>query len=378
MPVEITNARFNLLAGEAFFEHFGAAPRSVPERFWLPADYGAIFGQLRGGAGSTRYAMPWRSSQRNTFWKAYCEQTPATQISTDLAIRLMVPLRLVPGSVPIISVSGGAERVYCDVFGFPHGLVAALTIQTSAKPTLSIDQWRDRLRELRLEPVFAVTLPGTAPAVGVTAADMFETVLRWFRDEYFGPIAVASPSEAPFSIASVIQATGVDPETPLASLSGLQQSLNAVTAWPINWEAATLPPLDQAVLPASASLNPSAGDALYAARRGRVLWRPALFTYQSRATHRLHTLSCLSHNLLAASIQAESLRLFAIRFAALSPSEQAAIPPFLAPRAATLISRLWHGDQTYRSSSVKRQLGDPASLAQVNALLASQQLQPIG
>lgn len=377
MTEQITNARLNILSGEAFFEQFAAGPRPLPEQFWMAADYNNIFRKLRGGTGYPGYAIPWRDGQRSTFWKAYCAQTPVSQISTELAAQMMVPLRLMPSTRPVVRISTGSERLYYDVYGFPHGLVASLTIQTAAGTVLSVDQWRDRMRALHMTPSFTMQLPGEPPQLDLRAKDVLEALIRWHRERYFGAIAVASPSETPFSIVVVIQGSGVDPSVAIGSNLDLQKTLNAVTAWPVNWEAATIPPLADAVLPAS-SINASPGDALYAARRGRALWRPLLFTYPSSASHRLHSLSCLAHNLLAASIQAESLRLFAVRFAALSEAERAIVPPLLRQRAATLIGRLWRGEQTYRSASVKLLIGDRSSLAQVNQLLSAEQVEPIG
>lgn len=377
MTEQITNARLNILSGEAFFEQFEGVPRPLAQQFWLPGDYNSIFRNLRGGTGYPGYAMPWRDGQRSTFWKAYCAQTPVSQISTELAAQMMVPLRLVPSTRPVVRISTGNERLFYDVYGFPHGLVASLTVQTAAGTMLSVDEWRDRMRALGMGPNFALELPGGAPQLDLRAKDVLEALIRWHRDRYFGTIAISSPSDIPFSIAVVIQGSGVDPDVAIGARPDLQKTLNAVTAWPVNWQSAAPPPLGDAVLPAS-SINASPGDALYAARRGRVLWRPALFTYPSSASHRLHSLSCLAHNLLAASIQAESLRLFAIRFAALTESERAIVPPLLRQRAATLIGRLWRGEQTYRSASVKLLIGDRSSLAQVNQLLSGEQVQPIG
>lgn len=375
MPAQITYARLNIVSGEAFFEQFGTAAPTVPDAFWLPGGYGDIFRKLRGGPGYPGFAMPWRDGQRSTFWKAYCEQTPVNQISTELAARTMVPLRLVAADRPGVRITDGAERLFYDVNAFPHGLVVSLTIQTSA--VLSLDEWRDRMRALQLEPCFALKLHGVAGEAGLRARDLLEQLVAWHRDRYFGPIAVTSQSEMSLAIATVIQGSGVDPSVSLASSPDLQKMLNAIAALPVNWPAATLPSLDDAILPAS-SINASPGDALYAARRGRILWRPALFTYPANASHRLHSLSCLAHNILAASVQAESLRLFAIRYAALSDAERDMIPPIVRNRAAILIGRMWRGDQTYRSASVKRQIKDSGSLAQVNALLTAEQVPPIG
>lgn len=377
MPETITNARLNILWGEAFFEHLSGPSRALPDQPWLGADYRRIFGQLRGGAGNARFALPWRDGQRSSFWKAYCEQTPVSQISSEQAFRLLVPLRLTAAGRPTVKVTVGGERLFYDVYGFPHGLVATLTIQTVGGAQMSVEQWRDRMRELRMGPCLSLDLPGEPPRAGLRAQDVLEALVSWHREQYFGSIAAVAQSDRPFSIATVIQGSGVDPATPLANQPDLQRSLHAVAAWPVAWAAAALPPLSEASLETS-SLNSSAGDALYAAGRGRVLWRPLLFTYPTNANHRLHSLSCLAHNLLAASVQAESLRLFAIRFAAVTPAERGAIPPVLRQLAALRLSCLWRGDQTYRSASVKRQLGDANSLAHLNMFLTAEGVPPIG
>lgn len=377
MTEQITYARLNIISGEAFFEQFAPGFHPAANAFWHQAEYGEILRKLGGGAGFPGFEMPWRDGQRSTFWKSYCEQTPIGQISAEQAARMMIPLRLVATVRPTVRIGNGGERLFYDINAFPYGLVASLTIQTGSGTILSLDQWRDRMRELQTGPCYSLEVPGAAAEHDLRAPELLDRLVGWHRQTYYGPITAATASERPFSIATVIQGTGVDTTVPLASRPDLQKILNAVAALPVNWQAAALPPLDNAVLSTSGQ-NASPADALYATRRGRVLWRPALFTYTTSASARLHSLSCLAHNLLSASIQAESLRLFAIRYAALPPAERDVIPPLQRLRAATLIGRLWRGDQTYRSASVRRLLEDSGSLAQVNLLLATEQVAAIG
>jgi hypothetical protein len=149
--------------------------------------------------------------------------------------------------------------------------------------------------------------------------------------------------------------------------------LYAVTAWPLDWQQAVLPNLKSPdiLLPVCAH-NVSAGDAFYAAQRGRILWRPSLFGYQRTPGEAPpHTLSCLAHNVLAGAVQSESLRLFALGLAGSVTSAQALDDEEI-NRAARLIDAMLRGVQTYRSSSLRALLQDPGSRAQVNALLTGQ------
>lgn len=375
VPELITNSRLTLIMGQAFLEHLGDWQRPLPDHPWLAADYTRTFGQLRGAAGHPRYAFPWRDSQRSGFWRAYCGASSLGQVSAERAWELLVPLRFLPAPRPTVGVEGGA-RIFYDIYGYPFGLVASMTVQPPPGAPVSVDGWRDRMRALRMGGGFRLTLPGGAETAGLRAGELLSALLDWYRGEFFGPIATFTASPNEFSVTAVIQGEGVDPLVDLSRRIDLQQTLNAVTAWPLNWQAAELPKLAQARLPASSD-NLSPGDALYATRRGRALWRPALFTYRAPPGARLHTLSCLTHNLIAGSVQAEALRLLAIDYATLDAGRKAQVPVRLRSAAATQIDRLWRGRETYRSSSIKRLLGDPISLAQVNSLLTEMELVPL-
>ena len=376
-PAAIANSRLTLIRGEAFFEHLADAGRPLTEMPWLGADFSRVFGRLRGAGGHPRYAFAWRPSQSSSFWRAYCGSRPLQQLSAEAAFGLLVPFRLVPAQRPSVRIEGGAARASYDVYGHAFGLVVALTLQQPMGRPMPLDGWRDWLRGLRSGRDFALTLPGASEVTGMREREVLERLTDWHRDEFFGPIGATMPSSEPFSFVTVIQGDGVDPTVPFKARMDLRRTLEAVTTWPVNWAATSLPDVAKAVLPVGGD-NPSAGDALYASRRGRTLWRPALFGYRAPAAGaRIHTLGCLSHNLVAGSVQAEALRLFALGWAALDGAARARVPVRLRASAATQIDRLWRGRETYRSSSIERLLRDPTSLAEVNALLVEMGQEPI-
>jgi len=369
MVIALANTRLILISGQAFLGHLGTYPAGRGALLWQIGDYGRTFNGLRGGQGDDFFAFAWRKTQRSEFWRAYCNGQPLDQVSARAGWDLMVPLRLVDKTQPKVSLrDGGTERIFYDVYGYPHGLVTAITLQSPSGKSMSLDDWCDRTRTLRSAPVFGLEVGGKNLRDGLCLDEVLTLLNDWHRAAYYRAIDDFIPSYEPFSIVAVIQGSGVDPEVPVSTQPDLQKTLNAVTAWPKNWQGAVPPEIEKAILTVGQA-NRAPGDALYADKRGRTLWRPGLFTYERRPDERLHTLSCLAHNLVAGAVQAESLRLLAIAFAALPPNVQATIPIDFLAKAAGLIAKLWAGDATYRSSSIRHQFEDTTGKSQINALL---------
>lgn len=367
MTTTLRNSRLTLIAGQSFFvQHWRAAvgPRSAP---WRWHEYSWTFNQIRSGQIDPDFDFPWRSSQRSAYWSTYLSGQKLGTVRAESAWQAMVPLRITGQERPQIGTDNPAERVLLDVYAYPHGLVAALTVQSPQGLSEGLDAWRDRTRRLRLDRPFTLALPGTAPRAGLKADEALEASLDWFRERYFGAVDEVFTEGEPFTIGAAIQGQGVNPTAPVSP--SLHRTLHAVTAWPVNWKTASLPDLKTHCLPVRSS-KAEPGDALYAVGRGRTLWRPGLFTKISTGkADRIHTLSCLAHNMVASSVQAESLRLFAKGFQS-SPTARAQLSPEFASTAARLLHNARMGESTYRSSSIARLIEDPNSKAEVNALLA--------
>jgi hypothetical protein len=376
MPITISNSRLSLVAGQCFFEQdwrTGLGPDRTP---WDFAYYKYTFNQIRGGGVVPNFAFPWRPSQRSTFWSAYLNWRPLGGVGAASAWRALVPFRLTAPSQPKVATDNAGERVFYDVYGYPHGIVAALTIQSPRKDIETLDVWRDRTRRLRLDRPFSVTAAGVPMQAGLNAATALDVILDWHRDAYYGPIIERYGSSDPISIGAVIQGDGVNASAPIDK--DIHRALYAVTSWPMDWRSAALPTLAERCLLVS-DANKATGDALYATGRNRTLWRPGLFGLKTSggAANRPHTLSCLAHNLLAGAVQAESLRLFAQGFEA-SATAQKKFNISVVDAVADLLDRMRRGENTYRSSSIRGFIEDPNSKAAVNALLARYKLAQIG
>ncbi|KQT33681.1 hypothetical protein ASG29_06625 [Sphingomonas sp. Leaf412] len=363
----ITDARITFIAGDCFDghldRHYGHDVPFTDE--WM---YGYVYNLVRGSSAPLRYAMPWRDSQKSGFWRHYLGDSPGN-VPAERAWRAFVPLRLMGDPEPIGTDLG--ERVVIDAFGYRFGLVVAITVHVAKRAALTLDQWVERLRTLRLGSSF-VNAGTTA-----TLPDVVTHLLDHYRACHFPGVASGTRSAEPISINTVMQAAGGDPAGPVPE--PLQRQLHAVTAWPQDWQNAILPPLGQppAFLPMR-SLNGVAGDALYAATRGRTIWRPGLFARHrpQDGPQRRHTLSCLAHNLVAGAVQTEMLRLLAMRYANVDGMKRM-LDTATARGVGRKLDQLRQGAGTYRSSSVKLHVEDPSSRSEVNQLLQLAKAQPI-
>jgi hypothetical protein len=365
MPITLTNTRLSLIWAEAFIGHTFARPRAGKPALWIRERYCAQFRKLRVQTPDDWLGFPWREAKGNSFWREYFGGQAADSIAAETAWDYVAPLRLLPDPAPIIRTDDPAERVHCDLFGFSMGMAGTLTIQSSREPR-SLDQWRDRLLQLRRDNCYSVDIGGVV-TTGLDARSTARLLGDHARPIFYGNVggSVGGTGDL-LSIATVIQGDGVNASV-LPSRE-IQSALNVVTTWPANIAAAKVPPLEEARLRLSRRVQ-AAGDVHYASRRGRAIWRPSLFgpAGAKLGNRPSHTVSCLHHNTVAASLQAEMFRKFAKCAATLGLGE---LSFSVAENIAQMIHALRNAEGTYRSSSVQAQLEDPNSRAEVNALLS--------
>lgn len=357
--VTINDARITFVYGECFIGHLGQHSDENDEVLWDEWAFDWAFGQIRGGS-IAGYAFPWRDSQKSAFWRHYLGDAPGS-VSAAEAWAKFVPLRLL-FDLPDLSTTK-AERLIIDVFGFPFGIVTALTVHVAKSASMPLQDWMARLRALRDGTEF---LEGTRP---ITLNQVFALLLDETRDLFYLEAEAGTRSAEPLSINIVMQAEGGEPSVPIED--ALQRDLHAVTAWPANAANVVLPARDTATCLPVRDKNAVPGDVHYAAGRGLTIWRPGLFARRTRADgpRRRHTLSCLSHNLVAGCVQAEMLRLFAVRLASVE-SMASRMDVATVRRLARLLDGLRRGSNTFRSSGIRHVLEDPSSKIAVNELLA--------
>lgn len=355
--ISISDARITFIMGECFTAHLADDTFDFPV-LWDEWMYAYLYNQLRGGAHGP-YALPWRDSQKSAFWRHYLGDSPGS-VPPEQAWEKFVPLRLIFDASDIGTDLG--ERVLIDAFGFPFGVVVAITVHVAKGVTMTMDDWIARLRTLRLGTAFA---EGARP---LSLDSVSAALLDRVRNTYYLGVQPGTRSAEPLSINTVLQAAGGEPAKPISR--DLQRQLHAVTAWPADWGNVPLPAAGPPAFMPMRSRNKVAGDVHYSVGRGRTIWRPGLFARHTAqdGPQRRHTLSCLAHNLVAGGVQAEMLRLFAVRLAAVEKTRRD-IDKATVRRLSRIADQLRRGENTFRSTSVRQQLEDPSSRAAVNALL---------
>lgn len=356
--ITINDARITFVYGECFTGNLGRVGSEDEELLWDELLYEWGYNQIRGDM-LQGYAFPWRDSQKSAFWRHYLGDSPGS-VPADDAWKRFVPLRLLFDTSDILT--NAAERVQIDVFGFPFGIVAALTVHVAKGASMPMADWISRLRTLRFRPEFR---EGSHPR---TLEEVLGLLLDRARSLFYLGAPAGTRSDEPISVNTVLQAEGGAPRDSVSQ--ELQRELHSVTAWPADWENAVLPPAEAPAFLPIRSKNQVPGDVHYAVGRGRTVWRPGLFARHtpSDGPKRRHTLSCLTHNLVAGSVQAEMLRLFAVRLASVG-GMRGQIDTGTIRRLARIIDCLRRGENTFRSTSIQQQLEDKSSKAAVNEAL---------
>src|SRR5208282_6502526 len=122
MPIILRNSRLSLVAGQCFFEQAWRAERGPDPVPWRYSYYVRTFNQIRGGLVVPDFAFPWRPSQRSAFWSLYLGGQPLAGVSARSAWDAMTPFRLTNLDQPKVGTDNTSERVFYDVYGYPHGV----------------------------------------------------------------------------------------------------------------------------------------------------------------------------------------------------------------------------------------------------------------
>jgi len=352
--------------------------RTVPERwryqpladYTFLADetaYRAAFRNVEREKGKpTGFAVPWLAKER--FWARYTAR-PAPRSRADLAWRWSLPL-YVHAPLRLARPGDGAARgpaagwrgyAYTGRYLYPHGVT--LVMHFRGRGDLSLQELATTVRNLR-HARFEVN--GRQLVLDQIAAQELDAcgVLAWGRE-----CTLRGAGAEPFSVFTVIRASGADWARPAEDGGGLHQFLDQVSGW---YDRHRDPDCLEAARVSSARRD---GHILYGHRRSRCVWFPEHF---ETADVRF-SLSHYHRNLTFCSLQTESLGQYVATAAAdLDEPGYLSIPQKdYARHVVRSLERLLRGrpEETYRSRSPQRQLeanGVLADLERVKAYLATQ------
>jgi hypothetical protein len=339
--------------------------------------YRATYNQLQGGAAVPDLARPWRSGQKSNFWLYYLGSKDTGALSAETAWASAIPFRLLDMPAALFT-DDAKDRVYYECFGYPHGLVLTVTIQSRRIPRLLPDFCK-RARSLGMEYVFTLAWNAGERETALSLKSVTEKLLSWYRFRYYDEIKNFRTTPRPVTIVTVVQGDDAERDKPLDANPDLQRILYGVTAWPELWETTQLPPLvvGTTLLP-TRSKDAVPANCVYAAERGRAIWLPSLFTLKTppnsaALAKKPHQLSCFHHNMVASTVQVESLGGFAGSYADTDADQRVGVPKDMVERACLLLAALYAGDrgQSYRSWSARALVAQPAFRKSIDALFES-------
>lgn len=343
-----------------------------------------VFEAARDGrAEQPKLEAPWLSERKQQFWMRYLVQGKLREVSGSQAWEYLVPLRTDLGIQIVANWFDGST--FIDAFYHPFGVAAAISFRW--QPKLSLKDFLPKAYDFAKYGKFSVA---GDPAQSLSLEQVADKVLTTLRKNALGDGSQGGfRTQQPLSLITIVEAQGVNPDADVRKETSILHALEVLTNWPADYEYLKLPDPDEVCLPAKSGAP--AGSALYAKRRGRAVWLPALFRTQKNAptlvavdqSRRSSKLGCYHRNLFFASLQTESLGLLTSYTAQLlsagkHKTDLTAHHRNVAHNAAKCLTKLYLGDKgkTWRSASVQRQIQDNYK-ADLQAVLAEFSEPPI-
>jgi hypothetical protein len=374
-PVVVQSLRLSLIWGELLPDFLQSNVPLASPFGALPRDFlfEKTFETARDGASTDpKFEVPWIRERKQKFWMRYLVQGKLSQVKGSQAWNYLVPLRLDTGLR--IKANGFKGDVFIDAFYYPFGTAIAISLRWD--PNLALSELTEDVYSAYKNGKFSIENGPQQAAL----EDIVDYVFEIMRERALGKTAESAfRTPEPFSLLTIIQATGVDPNADVRKDTKVMEMLEALTSWPANPSNLQLPDLNKACLPSKG--HSPVGAALFSERRGRAVWIPALFgvnpgagqnagvsqnaaQLQAPAQSRLSSkLGCYHRNLLFASLQIESLgRLLCYTAGLFTKGTRKVDLPAghrdLVENAALQLAKLYTGlrDDTWRSASAQRQI----------------------
>jgi hypothetical protein len=242
--------------------------------------------------------VPWPQPWGQRFWMHYLGGTPPGRVSGAVAWNALIPFREKTADAVKARWLAGLGSVYHETFLYPHGLGFVLTVVVRAARPLELEDVVRRAFDIRRDRRFTVSLRGQVTTL--VSERLAEAVLAAARSSILaGGQAPSGRIPEPFTVFTAISAEGADATKPPPN--PVSNALDAIARWRRGWDPKTAFELtDENRL---AGLASSAGNIVYASRRGRAVWFPRLF----KAGREQHALGCYHRNLTLLSLQVDSL-----------------------------------------------------------------------
>ena len=361
--VQIQEFRLSFIWTESIL---GALTRSPAPAIPRPEvrDRSAYAAYFDGAAGAA--ARPWPGRFQG-FWEEYLEHKPLPDVSGQIAYRQLVPLRVAnvvrPRTLDPDAVTANVEGLL-----YPWGTGLIVTVRyRHGWPDLETPV--EAAAQIRGEPWYRGPADGRVRRLDDVAHD----ALTALRTEAFGDLPGTVLTSEPFSIHTVVRASGArDDMSP--GLEPVQRFLHGVTSFSASWASDELPEIKEVTVGGRRNRPPD--HILYGRRRGRAVWAPDSALKPGGA---VHTLGCQHRNLVLASAHHENVAGFMKATADHIHASGGLLSThrMLAKRAGVALARGYHGTSTYRSGSLRHQIEANGWLPDIDFVRREVELPPV-
>lgn len=289
------------------------------------ASYTEIFESLQGNpetqitptssSGGPALVLPWRPDGINFFWWRYLNTNPIKAVKGNFAFARLVPLRRHSSPISTFSVAMGeayiepsdtldSVQMRTEAWFHPHmvsfaihfTICGAMSLKTAAHVCLG----------LRQDPLFSGTNNNLLLNIDKLAT---EELLKLYFESVGEVNATAAPLPMvnPFSIVTVLQGDGFDPDALIISDGPEHVFLETVT----QWRERRRDQLLTGRISSCENITPQGNvtaPLLFGRERNRAVWDPERFRPKLVCKS---SLNCYHCNLIASTLQTEALLEFA-------------------------------------------------------------------
>ncbi len=356
MAVDIGQLKLSFVWVETFLNILDAAePKNYPFGFFgrTPSyrDYYQKISTKSARPGNLEF--PWPASTRKHFWLYYLEAVGVRpeEMLGNQAWNVLIPFRRRVAGEAKAEWLGPVNKILLESYFYPFGVGLVVTAHLQDQVPLSqAVEWAHKVRHTGK---FDFDAGDGNPVQVFSLLDLANVLLGHLKQQALGvePGLASHRSIEPFTLATVIQGQGVDPQAEIPDQGDIHRTLEGLVSWRATWQADALPPIDQRKLEIKTSPK---GHTLYGDQNGQVVWLPGLFSQPST----IPLLASYHRNLLLASVHTQSLSSFLKQTSVLFHGGQnlKAIHRWAAEKAYDLLGGLYSGKDTYKSFSARAQI----------------------
>jgi hypothetical protein len=371
MPILIRDLRFSLIWLNALTPATPLAKLENPEAFKTEFD------NAKAANSNSPWSPPWKLGREQSYWEYYLykykkgpKRLANNFITRHKAWENLLPLRLRTLAKLKTGPEAEALPVYIEAYCYSHAVAVIINFRIRDDKGIPVEEMVDRSIRLRMknwfEAKWSIGDTSSKLALSDVALEGLDRVAEagfksdktdWLLDDF----------ASPFSIATVIDATGTDPFAETENLKessygAFVQALDGLCSGSPDWRQQNTAGdnllLKRTLVPLPPRNPPPAGHVLRATETGRAVWFPKYFTEHFQGLERDRpVLGSYHRRLTLSSLQVESLITFLQRNQGFFKSGK--MNADLEARmvwACEILGRLYGARGTYRSGSAYGQI----------------------